>query len=254
MEPVRKPFQGVINIVRFNWHYFALSAGIMLVLALVWRFLPGPLGDLAGFGLLLAAAATLLTLIVSVVVYDRSGLYTLDWLDDWQIPPEANLVNIHSGFDETSGALHHKFPSAHLTVLDFYDPARHTEISIRRARRAHPPWPGTLTVSTSALPLPDHGSDFVFLILAAHEIRDDAERALFFREAKRLLAPGGRILVTEHLRDLPNLLAYNIGAFHFHTRRTWKNTFAAAGLKIVHASTHTPFLNNFILQSDGTPA
>ena len=254
MEPVRKPLQGVWNIVRFNWHFFALSAGIMLLLALGWRLLPDTLGDVAGFGLLLAAAATLLPLIVSVIVYDRSRLYTLDWLDDWQIPPEANLVNIHSGFDETSGALHRKFPLAHLTVLDFYDPARHTEISIRRARRAHPPWPGTLTVSTVALPLPDHGNDFVFLILAAHEIRGDAERAQFFREVKRLLAPGGRILVTEHLRDLPNLLAYNMGAFHFHTRLTWENTFAAAGLKIVHASTHTPFLNNFILQSDGTPA
>ncbi len=254
MESVRIPFRGVINFVRFNWHYFALSSGILLVLALVWRLLPGPLGDLAGIGLLLAAAATLLPLIVSVIVYDKSGLYTLDWLDDCQIPPEANLVNIHSGFDETSGALHRKFPSAHLTVLDFYNPARHTEISIRRARRAHPPWPGTLTVSTAALPMPDHGSDVAFLILAAHEIRDDAERAHFFREAKRLLAPGGRILVTEHLRDVPNLLAYNMGAFHFHTRRTWEKTFAAAGLKVVHASTHTPFLNNFILQSDGTPA
>ena len=254
MESVRKPFQGVWNIVRFNWHFFALSAGIMLILALGWRLLPDALGGLAGIGLLLAAAATLLPLIVSVIVYDRSGLYTLDWLDDWKISPEANLVNIHSGFDETSGALHRKFPLAHLTVLDFYNPARHTEISIRRARRAYTPWPGTLTVSTSALPLPDQGSDFVFLILAAHEIRDDAERALFFREAKRLLAPGGRILVTEHLKDLPNLLAYNMGAFHFHSRRTWENTFAAAGLKMVHASTHTPFLNNFILQSDGTPA
>ncbi len=34
----------------------------------------------------------------------------------------------------------------------------------------------------------------MFLILAAHEIRDDAERVQFFREVKRLLAPGGRIL------------------------------------------------------------
>ncbi len=253
MESIRKPFQGVRNIIRFNWHFFALSAGIMSVLALVWRLLPGTLADLAGMGLLLAAAATLLPLIVSVIVYDRSRLYTLDWLDDWQIPPEANLVNIHSGLDETSGALQSKFPSAHLTVMDFYDPARHTEISIRRARRVHPPWPGTLTVSTSVLPLPDHGSDAVFLMLAAHEIRDDVERAHFFREVTRLLAPGGRVFVTEHLRDLPNLLAYNMGAFHFHTRRTWERTFAAAGLKIVHASNHTPFLNHFLLQSDGTP-
>jgi hypothetical protein len=134
MEPLRKPRQSVWNIVLFNWHCFALPAGIMLLLALAWRLAPDSLGDVAGLGLLLAAAATLLPLIVSVMVYDTSKLHTLDWLDGWQISPEATLVNIHSGFDETSGALHRKFPAAPSTVLDFYDHARHAEISIRHGR------------------------------------------------------------------------------------------------------------------------
>ena len=40
----------------------------------------------------------------------------------------------------------------------------------------------------------------------------------FFRELKRVLAPGGRVIVTEHLRDLANIAAYSIGAWHFHQR------------------------------------
>ena len=57
MEPLRKPLQSVWNIVLFNWHCFALPAGIMLLLALAWRLAPDSLGDVAGLGLLLAAAA-----------------------------------------------------------------------------------------------------------------------------------------------------------------------------------------------------
>ena len=129
MEPLRKPLQSVWNIVLFNWHFFALPAGIMLPQALAWPLAPDSLGDVAGLGLLPAAAATLLPLIVSVMVYDTSKFHTLDWLDGWQISPEATLVNIHSGFDETSGALHRKFPAAPSTVLDFYDPARPSAVA-----------------------------------------------------------------------------------------------------------------------------
>ncbi len=37
----------------------------------------------------------------------------------------------------------------------------------------------------------------------------------FFNELNRVLKPNGQIVVTEHLRDLNNFLAYNIGFFHF---------------------------------------
>ena len=35
MENLRKPFQGILNIVRFNWHFYVLAAffiGVLLVL------------------------------------------------------------------------------------------------------------------------------------------------------------------------------------------------------------------------------
>ena len=42
-------------------------------------------------------------------------------------------------------------------------------------------------------------------------------------------APDGIVVVTEHLRDTANFLAYNMGAFHFHAHGTWLAAFAAAG-------------------------
>ena len=43
MATLRKPFQGVWNIVRFNWHFYVLSLGGLLVLLWLARELHGPL-------------------------------------------------------------------------------------------------------------------------------------------------------------------------------------------------------------------
>jgi SAM-dependent methyltransferase len=165
-------------------------------------------------------------------------------------------VNIHAGFDETSILLRQKYISTsipgQLNVFDFYDPAKHTEISIKRARNAMTPFPGTIPIQTGHLPLPDQYADVVFNILAAHEIRDESERVTFFKEIHRILKPGGKVVVTEHLRDLPNLLAYNIGFFHFHSKITWLQTFYAADFDVETTIKITPFITTFILTKHAT--
>ena len=135
------------------------------------------------------------------------------------------MVNIHAGFDETSILLSTKFPDAELIVFDFYDPEKHTEVSIKRARKAYPSYPNTKKIITSTIPLGDSCADKIFVTLAAHEIRDDNERIIFFKELYRILKTGGQIFVTEHHRDLYNFIAYTIGFFHFHSYSTWTNTF-----------------------------
>lgn len=246
----RPPLAGVANILRFNWHFFAAAGAAALVLAAASSWLGGPAGAL----LLAAAGLVLLTtfvsLAVSCYVYDLSGLYRLDWLAATGIEdrPGAAMANIHAGLDETTPLLRRRYPGASWKVMDFYDPARHTEVSIRRARRAHPPAPDDLAVDTAGLPVADGSLDAVFLILAAHEIRDRAERRAFFAELDRVLAPGGRIVVVEHLRDGRNFLAYTLGAFHFLGRRAWLDAFAGAGLRL--AATFRPnfFLICFVLE------
>ena len=144
-----------------------------------------------------------------------------------------------------------KFDTAQLTVFDFYDPQKHTEVSIKRARNAYPPFPNTQQVTTSNLTLATHSADKIFVLFAAHEIRDKAERIVFFKELHRVLKPNGQVFVAEHLRDTANLLAYNIGFFHFLSKASWYNTFDATDFKIVTEFKKTPFITVFILEKHG---
>ena len=49
----------------------------------------------------------------------------------------------------------------------------------------------------------------------AVEIRNEDEKKLFFKEVCRVLEAEGRVHVVEHLQDLPNFLAFNLGFFSF---------------------------------------
>jgi SAM-dependent methyltransferase len=254
METVRKPLQGVGNIVRFNWHFYAVALACGLGLSVVWWVAP-PAWQLYVAGLLgLLLLPVVVSLAVSAYVYDFSRLYDLAWLPALG-PKQPNILTVNAGFDEISAAIQQKYWPCEMRAVDFYDPARHTEVSIKRARRAYPPFPGTVRVDTrSALPLADNSADLIFAFLAAHEIRDATERANFFGELRRVVKPAGRIIVTEHLRDTANFLAYTIGFLHFHSRRAWRRTFQRAGLAVEREMPTTPFITTFVLQKNGSAA
>ena len=194
-------------------------------------------------------APVAISLMASFYVYDLSDLYKLSWAS--KTGNEKLIVNINAGFDETSELLKSKFNNAELVALDFYDPIKHTEISIKRARKAYPPYPNTQHITTNNLELADNIADKIFVILSAHEIRNADERILFFKELKRIVKPEGEIIVTEHLRDIPNFLAYNIGFFHFYSKNNWLKTFEKSGFQINQEKKITPFISTFILGKNG---
>jgi hypothetical protein len=235
MDTLRKPFQGVWNIIRFNWHFYIAAGSVIFVMAWLHWYLV----------MMLVFVPTAVSLVVSMYVYDFSGLYTLSWIEPGEV---KTVVNVHAGFDESSVLLYKKFPSANLLVFDFYDPAKHTEVSVKRARRAYPPFPGTQRIDTSVMPLNDGIADRILVAFSAHEIRNDEERVFFFKELKRVLNASNYIQVAEHLRDLPNVLGYNIGALHFLSRKSWLLTFASAGLKVQCEKKVNPFITTFILE------
>ncbi|BAV06420.1 Methyltransferase domain-containing protein [Filimonas lacunae] len=249
MEAVRKPFQGVSNIVRFNWHFYLLSLLFIVLLLLLSGVAVTLLQHIITVLCLLAGFTIIVSLLVSCYIYDLSKLYQFRWIQP--TGAEKVVVNINAGFDETSALLENRFTHSQLIVLDFYDPVKHTEVSIKRARKAYPAYPGTQTITTARLPLANNTADKIFLILAAHEIRNEQERIAFFKELRRIVKHGGEICIVEHLRDTANLLAYNIGAFHFHSKPTWHKTFQAANLDIRQEIKLTPFISTFILQKHG---
>lgn len=247
-EIKRKPFQGVFNIVRFNWHFYIVAFVVLIALLLCSDLFSQPLSSVVLIGAILAIFIILVSLSVSFYIYDLSGLYQLQWLKNLN---NLCVLNINAGFDETSEIILEKFPEVELKICDFYNPQQHTEISIKRARKAYPPHPNTISVTTEQLPFEEDTFDKSIAILSAHEIRNDEERAHFFKELNRITKPTGHILVTEHLRDFNNFMAYTIGFFHFHSQKTWLETFHEAGLAVKHKLKTTPFITTFILEKNG---
>jgi hypothetical protein len=246
----RKPFQGVINIIRFNWHFYAIAFALIFILAVGTIFLEETMQWIIPVVIVTTVASIALSLGVSYYVYDYSNIYSLDWLQAINVPHEASLVNIHAGFDETSHLLAQRYPECTLQVFDFYDPEKHTEVSIERARKLYMSYPQTKKVDTAHIPLTENSEDYIFNIFAAHEIRNTTERVSFLKQLHAGIKPTGRVVIVEHLRDVPNFIAYNIGFFHFHSRAEWKRNFTDAGFTVELERSLTPFVALFILRKN----
>lgn len=264
----RGPYQGVANIVRFNAPVYvagALVCSLGVVTALLAPMLveslalgAGPRADAARAAVvvqMLGASAALIALVLttgslvaSYLTYDRSGLYTWACLDPHLPTPLSRVAHVHTGLDETSATLRAKLPHAALHVFDASAPGAQPEPSIARARRLIPLDPGTVAVALGPLPLREGSVDLLLLPMAAHEVRDASTRARWLATLSRVLRPGGRLIVVEHLRDLPNTLAFHVGVLHFLSRRTWHRTFAEAGLVRVFEGRVTPLLALFVLE------
>ncbi|RYY41496.1 MAG: methyltransferase [Chitinophagaceae bacterium] len=248
MDTGRRRFQGVLNILHFNWPFFAAALCSWVVLGIAAALSEGWLRALVVLLLTASLFLTLLSLAVSLYIYDLTPLYQLNWLAPYGIDARSKVLNINAGFDETSALLQRRFAPAHLEVWDFYDAKKHTEPSIARARAAFPHYPATKIIRTEA---PPEGASFshILLTFAAHEIRDDAERVRFFTALRARLLPGGRIIVTEHLRDVANGIAYHFGVLHFLPRSSWLRTFGASGLEVEEEKKFTPFVTTFVLHA-----
>jgi SAM-dependent methyltransferase len=122
-----------------------------------------------------------------------------------------------------------------------------TEPSIVRARQLSLDRTAT-PADFRALPLADGSQEAIFLVFAAHELRRSESRERFFLEIARALAPGGRAVLVEHLRDGWNFLAFGPGFLHFLPRREWLRLAAAAGLTVREDFRITPFVAVLVLE------
>lgn len=246
MEIKRKKFQGVLNILSFNRHFYVIGGAVLILIIISHLVFSWP--DLLFWIIVLAFLyGLIMPLIVSAYVYDFSGYYNFHWLKTCDID-EANVkqvLNINAGFDETSFIIKNIFPKADLKVFDFYNAERHTEPAIIRARKVSLVYPDTQQINSNSIPLKDHSVDIIFLLSAVHEIRSQAEKILFLKECYRLCKPRGKIIMVEHLRDFPNFLAFSIGFTHFFSRKIWKKAFEKAGFTSIAETKFTPFMSIF---------
>ena len=244
------PTDGLRQIVRFNWPFYAVATtAVVIIVSLTGRL---PTGSATQGPLYAAAALALLWIVGSLaaswMVYDCSRLRRWDWIVEALSFRPRTWINIHSGLDESTPVLRTLLAGSRGRVFDIFDPVEMTEPSIARARRlarnAVEPEP----VDFRHLPAPTGTIDAVLLLLSAHELRTDEARHALFTEIHRLLTPGGRVIVAEHLRDWANFVAFGPGFLHFHSRRTWRRCFSRAGLAIRAEFSITPFVRVFALE------
>ena len=246
MGNLRSKYQGVSNIIRFNWHFFVLGLIVCFGFISLYFLLQVSWNS----WLLVVAMAIFFSIAISLItswyIYDFAGLYDLSWLDIKNDSPY--IANVNAGFDETTFLLRKLYPNAQVLPFDFYDKKRHTEVSIERARARYLPLADTIWLDSINPLLPNNKFDVVLFFMSLHEIRSKKERVKFLDTISNGLKFDAEIIVVEHLRDWKNMLAYNIGCFHFYSRNTWQSDFSKANLTIVHSASFTPFIRMFKLK------
>ena len=244
----RRPYQGVTQILQFNWRMYAGGAAAIGVCWSAAVFLPGA----ARVALWVASAPAAFwlasSLAVSHYVYDRFPLHDLEWLERRLLHGPRRWLNVHSGWDETSELLAGIFPEAAGQVADLFDPRVMTEPSIREAHRMNRSTMASVPASYDALPFACGAFDAVFAFFSAHELRKHAQRVRLFEEIARILAPEGEFVLVEHTRDWRNFLAFGPGFLHFFSERAWRRVARDASLTVRAEFSMTPFVRVYILR------
>lgn len=242
--------RGMRQIVRFNWRFYALAVAALAVAPPVIARLAAP----AALRVLLYAATGLAgmwvvtSLAASWMVYDRSPLMTWEWLPRALGFTPGAWINIHAGLDESTPTVRALFGAARGRVFDIFSAREMTEPSIAQARRLARRAVAAEPADFRRLPLDKGSVEAALLLLSAHELRSDEARIALFTELRRVLGPGGRVVVAEHLRDAANFLAFGPGFLHFHSRRTWTRCFSRTRFDIHREFAITPFVRVFVLR------
>jgi SAM-dependent methyltransferase len=243
----RSPYEGMRRVVQFNWPLYAIAAVACLVTFALAIALPVPWRTLFFVVSVGIASLSILSLFASHAVYDVSPLHHWQWLQEIAPPAVRQILNIHSGYDETSGALAKVFPEATVAVVDLYPSLERKEPSIERARAAYPPSSQAISTSMTDWPIEDASQDLILLAFAAHEVRNHEGRVRLLQEAGKKLKPSGVIVLVEHLRDVMNALFYGPGCLHFMSQKEWLDCIKDAGLKAKVRTKFTPFVEVIVI-------
>jgi SAM-dependent methyltransferase len=235
--PTLTSVAGTAKVVRFNWPKYAGALGLLLAALLTSWIGAGPtVRATVWLAAALGCAWSASSLFATWWVYDHSRVYDhvangLGAVGEW--------VTIHAGFDDATPALAAAVARPPARVVEV---ATHARSSLRRARTTHTP---DEPASCTQLRLATGSVDTIFLTFAVHELRGRREQRALFAELHRALRPGGRLVITEHLRDLANATIYGPGALHFQTANVWRARAAESGFVPVAESTITPYVRRF---------
>jgi SAM-dependent methyltransferase len=239
-----------MQILQFNRRIYLIATAGIVAAALVWPFLPTPGRIALLFGVVPGMFWMASSLLGSHYIYDCFPLYDFRWIARLLTQVPSRWINIHSGWDETSGLLTAIFPAEGNRVVDIFDPRTMTEASIRQAQLINQKAIPAISGRYDRLPFDAGLFDAAFAIFTAHELRRHEQRVDLFREIVRILIPGGELVLMEHARDWKNFLAFGPGFLHFFSRKEWRNAASQAGFMVRTELAMTPFVHVYVLRKN----
>ncbi len=153
---------GVLKILRFNWPWYALTGGGLLLLPLLLNTLSASprIQGIAKGGMALAFFWMVASLIVAHVIYDRTGLTHGAWLKGLPVNDFERVMVIHAGHDEATEGLARHCPHANVLRYDAFSSGKGVAPSLLRARREASP--NVFAVNPGKLPCPDGSMDLIW--------------------------------------------------------------------------------------------
>ncbi|WP_278553855.1 methyltransferase domain-containing protein [Elizabethkingia bruuniana] len=237
-------------VILFNYKKILLGIIVSLILMITSFQISS---NTASIVLKILSILILLNIIASVVasyiLYDHSDLYELNDLQEIiDFRNTESVILIHASFDPLSGPLGKKYKNLDLVVCDIYGNRHEHEKGIEISKKVFPPNPAEIKISPNKLPFEDKSVDVILAVTSLHEILNHKDRVLFFKEAKRIVKDNGVIVMSEQFQNIINFIFFNIGAFHFLTKKQWEKAISEAGLKVVVNKKNTPFANTLIIR------
>jgi len=153
------------------------------------------------------------------------------------------VADLHIGTYRHSFLLADLLPESTIHSIDCWcQPGEPKEIAIRDVRDLEQPPTShpriqPLRAEQYLLPLADGSCDAVVFGFGTHEVPNDGSLNRLFSEAKRVLRPGGKVLMFEHGVDFHNVIIFGPVIGHVVPRYEWAEKFRAHFAQVGYART-----------------
>lgn len=215
---------------RDYWSIFKVFAGVGAILAV--------LGVLTRRRNPLQGSFALAQVGFGMLGYSLVGLYRMyghpavnyfrRLIEMGEVEGPVSVADLHIGTYRHSYLLAELLPQATIHSIDCWNvegpPAEEAVQDVRELEPAptHHPRIHPAKADHFKIPLKDESCDVVVMGFGTHEIPTDGPRQTLFKEAQRILKPGGKALLFEHGKDPHNFVIFGPVIKHVTRRDEWE--------------------------------